>query len=107
MVGAAFLGTTLYALAEEGAGKGLSFKQCCDGEVLVELWPVDADTVANQPPPLALSLGSLAQCREPFKGHADLAAIRQQHMQHVLIKLDVFGYRLHRFNDRNAHPIAP
>jgi len=72
-----------------------------DGDVLVELWPMDPDAAANEPP-----VGKVPRCRiakpgKPFEWYVNAPSVLEVHDQLALDEADAQGSRVLR--GRNAH----
>ena len=50
---------------------------------------MDTDAIADESPAFPFPIRGLAQRGKPLDGHADLAAVLEEHMHHVLPKTDI------------------
>src|SRR5262249_17282949 len=59
----------------------LLHQQTLDRNILIQLFPVNTETAADQPPLAALGARRLPQPREPGEGGGDFPAVGEQHAQ--------------------------
>lgn len=56
----------------------LRHQQAANGQILIELRPVNADALTDEPPVCELQAGRVAQARKPLERHPDGAPIFKQ-----------------------------
>jgi hypothetical protein len=81
-------------------------KKACDRYVLVNLWPVDAVSAADQPPIQSLVIGCIQKTRKPSERRRQFPAVSQNHDKPIFHKLHVDSRRI-VFNGRSGHSTPP
>jgi hypothetical protein len=80
--------------------------QGTDGDILINVGPMHADSFSDQSPFLALLLGSVAQSGKPFDGCRNLAAIGKNEVQRRIVDAHVDGMWI-KPDCQNTHATSP
>jgi hypothetical protein len=73
------------AVGRDAQALSVLAQQPFDGNVLVDIGPVDTVTTADEAPVLALGWGGVAQAGKPFQWRRKLAAIGQGYVQQMFV----------------------
>ena len=84
-------------------------QEAADGDVFVQLFPVDAVAVADELPRASLLGGGVAESGEELEGSCDFAAVSQTYTQHVVVGFyaDGVAVELNPWCPRSIHSISP
>jgi hypothetical protein len=97
------MGRTLLRIIEEKEGLAKA-KETFDRDILIEVFPMNAQTAADQLPIVPIFWGRIHQTGIPLKRNADHSAICERDAQRFVIARNVDGKRLDVYR-RNAHDL--
>jgi hypothetical protein len=85
----------------------LSSQKAFDAYVFVNVFPVNSDTIANEPPVLSFARRRVLQARVPAQWHSDASPVTKINRQRVIGYMGSYRIRELEFNGRSNHSTPP